>query len=54
MTSNAEGCSLLMQDCDVLGVSWGSLQLTGCDAPRGGQGSTLSTNDMEAHACGVY
>jgi hypothetical protein len=50
MTSNAESRSLLMQDCDVLGIRWDSLQLTGCDAPRGGQGSTLSTNGMEAHA----
>ena len=50
MSSNAECRILLMQDCHALGIRWDSLQLAGCDAPRGGQGSTLSTNGMEAHA----
>ena len=44
MTSNEEGRCLLMQDCEVLGISWAALQLTGCDRPSGDQGSTLDPN----------
>lgn len=50
MASNEEGRRLLMQDCEVLGVSWPALQMTGCDRPSGDQGSTLNPNAMETNA----
>ena len=52
MTPEEEGRRLLLQDCEGLGIRWDALQLTGCDLPKGGQGSTLKTNGRSSNALG--
>ena len=54
MTPEEEGRRLLLQDCEGLGIRWDALQLTGCDFPKGGQGSTLKTNGRSSNALGDF